>query len=92
MQCLGRNVFDGPMVRCAESQKAAQRRPFDMARSPHLKPGELAPTAGVYSEHNVFGTPTGRKLDTSEGEPMPRAPVGFTWLATDARAPKRPSQ
>ena len=92
MQRLRRNVFDGPVVRCAESQNAAQRRPFDMARSPHLKPGELAPTAGAYSEHNVFGSPTGRKLDIIEGEPMPRAPVGFTWLATEAPALKRPSR
>jgi hypothetical protein len=58
-----------------------------VARSSHLNPGEIAPTDGAYSEHNVFGTPTGKMVDVREGESMPVAPVGFTW---SPETPKRP--
>ncbi len=50
-----------------------------MSRGPHLKPGELAPATGGYQEHNVFGTPTDRRVDVNHGEPLPLAPLGFTW-------------
>jgi len=45
----------------------------------HLKPGELAPATGAYKEHNVFGTPTGNRIDVTKGDLMPPAPRGFTW-------------
>ena len=52
----------------------------------HLKPGEPAPATGTYSEHNVFGTPTGNWIDVNNGDPMPPAPVGFTWRRVECSA------
>jgi hypothetical protein len=51
-----------------------------MARAPHLEHGEPAPATGVYLEHNVFGSPTGRQAVVNKGEPLPRTPIGFTWV------------
>jgi hypothetical protein len=45
----------------------------------HFKPGEPAPATGAYEEHNVFGTPTGNRIDVNKGDPMPPAPRSFTW-------------
>lgn len=45
----------------------------------HFKPGEPAPATGIYEEHNVFGAPTGNRIDVNESDPMPLAPRGFTW-------------
>lgn len=50
-----------------------------MSRETHYVPGDAAPRAGVYQEHNVFGTPTGRHVTLKVGEMLPTAPVGFTW-------------
>ncbi len=50
-----------------------------MSRETHFVSGEIAPRAGVYQEHNVFGTPTGRHVNLGIGEALPTAPVGFTW-------------
>jgi hypothetical protein len=41
---------------------------------------EIAPTDGVYSEHNVFGTPTGKMVDVCEGESMPPR-AGWLYMA-----------
>jgi hypothetical protein len=45
-------------------------------------PGHLAPTTGVYTAHNVFGTRTDIKVLVREGEPLPVLPRGFTWRLT----------
>jgi hypothetical protein len=45
----------------------------------HLKPGAPAPATGTYEEHNVFGTPTGNRVDVNKGDPMPPAARAFTW-------------
>jgi hypothetical protein len=45
----------------------------------HLKPGALAPATGTYEEHNVFGTPTGNRVDVNKGDLMPPAARCFTW-------------
>ena len=45
----------------------------------HVKPDEPAPATGAYREQNVFGTPTGKRIDVIKGGPMPQAPRGFTW-------------
>ena len=45
----------------------------------HLKPDEPAPATGAYSEQNVFGTPTGQRIDVIKGDLMPQAPRDFTW-------------
>jgi hypothetical protein len=52
---------------------------FDVSHLKHLKPGEPAPATDSYQEHNIFGTPTSKRVDVNEGEPMPSAPHSFTW-------------
>jgi hypothetical protein len=49
-----------------------------MAHLEHY-PGELASRRGRYTEHNVFGTETGKAVEVEEGEQLPTAPRGFTW-------------
>ena len=44
-----------------------------------MRPGDIAPHEGMYQEHNVFGTPTGRRVTIAVGERLPSAPLGFTW-------------
>ena len=50
-----------------------------MSGDSHIHPGESAPRDGLYQEHNVFGTPTGRRVAIRIGESLPSAPMGFTW-------------
>jgi hypothetical protein len=45
----------------------------------HIQPGEPVRRTGVYQEHNVFGTPTGRRVRLTEGDRLPLSPLGFTW-------------
>jgi hypothetical protein len=89
MQRFRRYIFDGLANPGADAPETDKQRAFATARSPHLKPEEIAPTAGVYAELNVFGTPTGNMVDVCEGEPMPRAPVGFSWRP-EMHTPKWP--
>ena len=42
-------------------------------------PGEIAPTTGIYELLNVFGTPTGRLVYVTKGDPLPAAPRGYAW-------------
>ena len=63
----------------AKYRETAIRRALNLPTAPHLGAGPPAPATAVYLEHNVFGTPTGRKVAVNEGEPMPRAALGFTW-------------
>ena len=42
-------------------------------------PNHPAPEAGDYEELNIFGTPTGKVATVAEGEPVPAAPLGYTW-------------
>jgi hypothetical protein len=51
---------------------------FDVSHVRHLKPGEPAPATDSYQEHNIFGTPTGKRVDVNECAPMPSAPHSFT--------------
>ena len=41
--------------------------------------GDPAPVPGLYYEVNVFGTPTGRRVQLGHGEPLPELPRGFGW-------------
>lgn len=56
------------------------------------RPGERAPSAGLYRELNVFGSPTGKMALMTEGNQLPDSPRGFTWRrlseqsATELRA------
>jgi hypothetical protein len=50
-----------------------------MVGETHIQPGEPVPGNGVYQEHNVFGTPTGRRVTLTAGDRLPFSPLGFTW-------------
>ena len=43
-------------------------------------PGHPAPASGVFSEVNIFGTPTGEVVHVEVGAPLPAAPIGFRWV------------
>jgi hypothetical protein len=76
----------------AKYQVAAKRLALDLPGTPHRSTGAPATATAIYLEHNVFGTPTGRKVEVNEGEPMARAAPGYTWLLPEAHMLKRPSQ
>jgi hypothetical protein len=42
-----------------------------------------APTGGIYEQYNVLGSPTGEQVSVVRGEPLPRAPRGFTWRVVE---------
>jgi hypothetical protein len=42
-------------------------------------PGDLAPVAGVYRLHNVFGSATDQVVTVTDGDQLPAAPLGHTW-------------
>ena len=70
---------------CSASARAAVRLQTGDERSSGVEPmehepGASAPLSGVYREVNIFGTPTGRRVQVQEGEPLPSAPVGFSWV------------
>ena len=46
--------------------------------------GMRAPTAGIYEQRNVLGTPTGVRVTVVQGDVLPAAPRGFTWRVVDA--------
>jgi hypothetical protein len=35
--------------------------------------------AGTYEELNIFGRPTGIRVNVEHGHPLPSAPVGHNW-------------
>jgi hypothetical protein len=43
-------------------------------------PGTRAPAAGLYEQRNVLGSPTGERIAVAQGDTLPAAPRGFTWL------------
>ena len=47
--------------------------PFEYA------PNDNAPASGRYELLNIFGTPTDEGVSVSEGEPLPAAPLGYSW-------------
>jgi hypothetical protein len=47
-------------------------------------PGMRAPSAGVYEQRSVLGSPTGVRVIVAEGEELPAAPRGFTWRRVDS--------
>ena len=52
-------------------------------------PGEAAPETATYEQRNVFGTPTGVRVEVTGGEPLPLAPRGYFWVSVE-REPDRP--
>jgi hypothetical protein len=43
------------------------------------EPGDPVPVTGRYEELNLFGSPTGKVLQFSEGVSLPRLPRHQTW-------------
>jgi hypothetical protein len=41
--------------------------------------GDSAPATGKYELLNLFGSRTGMTEQVVEGEPLPKAPRGYTW-------------
>jgi hypothetical protein len=56
---------------------------WDLAQRPEHAPGEAAPAAGIYEQLNIFGRPTGIRVNVGHGHPLPSAPVGHTWTLAD---------
>ena len=46
-------------------------------------PGMQAPVAGTFEQRSVLGSATGVRVTVARGEPLPRAPRGFTWRIID---------
>jgi hypothetical protein len=53
-----------------------EREPMTVGEYP---PRMRAPSAGVYEQRSVLGSPTGVRVTVAEGEELPAAPRGFTW-------------
>ena len=50
-----------------------------MARPSVHVPGQSAPVSGTYEPINIFGSPTGVRVTVAQGQPLPTAPVGYSW-------------
>src|ERR1700759_1471858 len=61
----------------------------EVPQRPQHHPGDRAPAADTYELLNVFGTPTGTTVDVGEGDPLPRAPRGYTWRRLTADGGQR---
>jgi hypothetical protein len=44
------------------------------------EPGDAAAVSGIYAQMNAKGARTGVRTYAAEGDPLPGAPPGFTWL------------
>ncbi len=43
-------------------------------------PGDRAPVPGLYAQMNTKGARTGVRVYAAQGDALPAAPSGFTWL------------
>jgi hypothetical protein len=59
-----------------------------MAQQSEHAPGTPAPTAGIYEQLNVFGSPTRLRVNMMHGHPLPPAPLGHSWMLVDDDADK----
>ncbi len=48
-------------------------------------PGARAPSAGIYEQLNVLGTPSGVRITVAQGDVLPPAPRGWTWSIVETR-------
>jgi hypothetical protein len=55
----------------------------DLAQRPEHAPGEPAPVAGTYEQLNMFGRPTGIRVNMTHGHPLPPAPLGHNWTLVE---------
>jgi hypothetical protein len=51
-----------------------------MARPRDHAAGEAAAKTGIYELFNIFGSPTGIRVNMAQGQPLPSAPLGHTWV------------
>jgi hypothetical protein len=51
----------------------------DVLRRFEYAPTDDAPASGRYELLNIFGTPTDEGVSASEGERLPKAPLGYSW-------------
>jgi hypothetical protein len=58
----------------------------DLAQRPEHAPGEAAPAAGTYEQLNIFGRPTGIRVNVVHGHPLPPAPLGHNWTLAEENA------
>lgn len=56
--------------------------------SPEYPPGVRAPASGMYEQRNVLGSSTGLRVVIAQGETLPAAPRGFTWIMVETRTAK----
>lgn len=61
-----------------------------MAQRPEHAPGETAPAAGTYEQLNIFGRPTGIRVNVAHGHPLPPAPRGHSWMLFEEDGIPRP--
>ena len=57
-------------------------------RPVHL-PGQPAPASATYEQMNVFGSPTGIRVNATRGHPLPEAPIGHGWAVVEGDADDR---
>jgi hypothetical protein len=54
-------------------------------RPVHL-PGQPAPASATYEQMNVFGSPTGIRVNATHWHPLPEAPIGHGWAVVEGDA------
>jgi hypothetical protein len=60
-----------------------------MAERSEHDPGEPAPAEGEYEMLNIFGSPTGIRVNLMHGHPFPAAPRGHRWTQADRDTAER---
>jgi hypothetical protein len=53
-----------------------------MVRQSDHSPMDDAPAAGTYEQLNIFGSPTGIRINVRHGQPLPVIPDGHSWMLT----------
>jgi hypothetical protein len=59
------------------AQEFEQRAKRNRSRK---EPGDTAAVSGIYAQMNTKGARTGVRTYAAEGDSLPGAPPGFTWL------------
>jgi hypothetical protein len=51
-----------------------------MVRHSERGPIDDAPAAGIYKQLNIFGSPTGIRINVRQGQQLLPAPEGHSWM------------
>jgi hypothetical protein len=51
-----------------------------MVRHSEASPMDDPVAAGTYKQLNIFGSPTGIRINLRQGEPLPLVPAGHSWM------------